>query len=89
MTITARLFDTVPGSYTFSSSLLANVVVLCVCRQGVGYDCIVGTAPGNREVQYSDGAGSLTFQNPFIGSGSGSSSDDLNPPEQIYVRYKY
>lgn len=88
MTITARLFDTVPGSYTFSSALLANVVILCVCRQGIGYDCIIGSAPGNREAQYSNGAGSLTFQNPFTGPGPGSTTDE-DPIEQIYVRYKY
>ncbi len=88
MTITARLFATTPGAYSFSSADLANVVILCVCRQGLGYDCVVGTGPGNREARYDNGAGSLTFQNAFTGPGSGSSSD-VDPPEEVYVRYKY
>lgn len=88
MTITARLFDTVPGAYSFSSAELANVVILCVCRGGLGYDCIIGSPPGNRQAQYSNGAGSITFQNPFTGAGPGA-SNDIDPPEQVYVRYKY
>lgn len=85
MTITSRLFLTVPGAYSFASRLLANVIPLCVCRDGTGYDCIIGSAPGNRQVRYEDGAGRFTFENAF----TGDASNDINPPEWIYVRWKY
>lgn len=85
MTITSKLFDTVPGAYTFSSVSLLNVIILCVCRSGLGYDCKEGSAPGNREVTYDNSAASLTFQNSFEGDSSGA-TDII---EKIYVRYKY
>lgn len=87
MTTVSRLFPTSVGSYTLSSALLTNVVILRVCRGGLGYNTIVGAAPGNREVQYSDGSGQLTFENPFETDPDPAATFETG--ESIYVRYKY
>jgi hypothetical protein len=87
MTTVSMIFPTLSGSYSIASPLLTNVVILRVCRQGVGYNTITGTDPGNREARYIDSAGQLVFENPFEPDPDPSSS--LEAGEPIYVRFKY
>lgn len=89
MITVSRLFQTNVGATSLSSSLLTNVVILRVCRAGLGYNTIAGTAPGSREVQYVDGEGKLIFQDPFAVNPSPQPGDSYDSGELIYVRYKY
>lgn len=51
------------NSYTTRPSyLLANVIVLRVSREGLGYLDSDGASPGNRQFKYNSGSGDLEFQ---------------------------
>ncbi len=84
MTIKEMILIGTPGGTFVQSPLLANVIPLNVKRVGTGYIMIIGSAPGNRQVEYGGGEGKLTFQNAF----SGNIADDTGR-EDIYIRYKY
>jgi hypothetical protein len=90
MTIAQRLFTTVPGATFIIAAELTNVVILRICRQGLGHNDSNNVAPGNREYEYTSSLGRVDFLDPFV-------SDEIPPwapvgfsnPEKIYVRYKY
>lgn len=82
MTITTKLLLGNPGDSFVEDIGLANVIVLRVCREGLGYNTIVSGTAGNREARYrSDGR--ITFDIPF----SGTLANDVR--EKVYVRYKF
>jgi hypothetical protein len=82
--ITEQTFIGTPGAFTVQDSSLVNVIPLVVCREGLEFECIVGVAPGNREVQYSDGEGKLTFLDPF----TGNLADDTMR-QRVYIKYRF
>lgn len=82
MGATANIIYGMPGNTSVVHSSIANVSMLKVKRQGLGYDIIVSGSPGNRQVKYDSSAGKLTFALAF--EVQPESATDMEP---VYVFY--
>ena len=75
MPVRSTTYYATPGTFSITAFELAYVTILAVKREGTGYNITTAT-PGNREVEYTAGAGKLEFENEFAA-------------EKVFVLYKY
>lgn len=80
--ITSMVFTPLAGTTVFSDPSLAYVTILRLCREGLGYS--QASAVGNRKFVHNQGAGSVTFENPFFGD----PTNDVDK-ERLFIKFKY
>jgi len=75
----------VSGVNYFDAAQLANVTILRVCRNGMGYD-LTTTGPVGRSCKYTAPLGRIEFETDF---NNDPTPTDVEPPDSVYVRYKF
>lgn len=82
MTITSAVFTPLGGTTVFSDPSLCYVTIIRLCREGLGYnrDNVVG----NRKFVHDQAAGSVEFENAFLGD----PSNDVDS-EKLFIKFKY
>lgn len=76
MPVRSKTYYPTAGTFVITDPSIAYVTLLKVAREGLGHE-IVFAAPGNREVKYSSGLGSIEVEQVY------------NEDEKVFVLYKY